>query len=629
MAVAKKASQSVNMQPLMTYGCPKEPHLIRSLLGDNAQFFYDQWAFANRIPIDSGAPPRPILFKRITDLLLPNYFEYHSWTERVIEAGCNEQWIGLAGCSGSAKTHNVAGFAAAWWLCDPLNSSVIFCSTTSKALRKRSWAEIQRCFSMIPGPRIGNFVDSRMMWQATKGNDKAAIMGIAVEEGDAMKVADNIKGVHTKRQMVVITEATAVPHAIFEACTNLYSYPEQAGGEFILWMEANPRSWYDEFGKFIEPNEGIKSVTPEMEEWETKPQINGRKGICIRFDIERSPNLDVPEETPVSKHLPTHARLRKMKDSPGYAGSPSYWSNERGFPPPEGLNKNIWSEIGLEMADVFSLHEFSGERFEIIGAFDPARTGDKPTLRFAALGSLMNGELGIEWMKPIVIPVDSSSRNPINYQIIEQIKRECENVWYRGQRMYCPYKNLGIDATGGGADFCDSAQRMLSFDIIRFEFNGASSTDSCNLEDNRPANEVYRNKRAEMYFRTRDGCESGQIKGIDRETAKEMTTIEYDDGSSKPGARKMITIVSKEIYRDKFKKSPDATDTGCMITEVARRKGFKLGARGLTVLRSQSFERVVKSAQSIYHSVDYGPEELQPEESSSMDEVLDQIGSIQ
>lgn len=628
MAVAKKAPQQVDFKPLMTYGCPVDPREIRSILGDNAQFFYDQWAFSHRIPIDQGAPPRPVLFKRITDALLPGYFEWHPWTDRVVDAGCHEQWIGLAGCSGSAKTHNVAGFACAWWLCDPNNSSVIFCSTTSKALRKRSWAEVQRCFTTIPGPRVGNFVDSRMMWQANKGDDKHAIMGIAVEEGDALKVADNIKGVHTKRQMIVITEATAVPHAIFEACTNLYSYPEQAGGEFILWMEANPRSWYDEFGKFIEPDDGIKSVTPEMEEWETRPQINGRKGICIRFDIEKSPNLDYPEATPISKHLPTHARLRKIQDSPGYKDSPSYWSNERGFPPPEGLNKNLWSEISLETSGVFDQHEFNGERFEIIGAFDPARTGDKPTLRFAALGSLMNGDLGIEWMKPIVIPVDANSRNPINYQIIEQLKRECEHVWYRGQRLFCPYKNLGIDATGGGADFCDSAQRVLSMDIIRIEFNGASSTDSCNLEDARPANEVYRNKRAEMYFRTRDACESGQIKGIDRETAKEMTSIEYDDGSSKPGARKLITIVAKEIYREKYKKSPDATDTGVMLTEVARRKGFKLGARGLTVLRSQNFSHVVKSAQSIYQNMDYGPEE-QPQESTSMDDVLDQIGSIQ
>lgn len=614
MAAAKKPPQPLNLNPIRTYGCHFDPREIQAELGENAQLFYDQWAFARRIPIDQGTPPRPVLFRRITDILLPGYFEWHPWTERVVDAGCHEQWIGLSGCSGSAKTHNVSGFAVAWWLCDPLNSSVIFCSTTSKALRKRSWAEVQKCFTTIPGPRIGNFVDSRMMWQAEKGNDRAAIMGIAVEEGDSLKVADNIKGVHTRRQMVVITEATSVPHAIFEACTNLYSYPEQAGGEFLLWMEANPRSWYDEFGKFIEPNDGIKSISPDMEEWETKPQINGRKGICIRFDIEKSPNLDYPEATPISKHLPTHARLRKVQDSPGYKDSPSYWSNERGFVPPEGLTKSVWSEVGLENADVFNHHEFSGERMEIIGAFDHARTGDKPTLRFAALGTLMNGDLGIEWMKPIVIPVDANSRNPINYQIIEQLKRECENVWYRGMKTFCPYKNLGVDAGGGGADFCDMAQRMLSFDIIRIDFNSAASTDACNLEDSRPANEVYRNKRAEMYFRTRDACESGQLKGVDRETAKEMVSIEYDDGSSKPGSRKLITIVSKEIYREKFKKSPDATDTGVMLTEIARRKGFKLGARGLTVLRSQSFDAVVKSAQSIYQNMDYGPEEQSDEQ---------------
>lgn len=603
--MAAKKPEGGSKPPLLTYGCPTSADLVIARYGSNAQFFYDQWAFAQRISIDHGAPPRPVLFRRIADILLPNYFEWHKWTDRIVNAGCLEQWIALAGCSGSAKTHNVSGFAAAWWLCDPLNSSVIFCSTTTKALKKRSWAQVQDCFTRIPGPRFGNFIDSQMLWQAEKGDDKHAIMGVAVEEGSTIKVADNIKGVHTKRQMVVITEATSVPHAIVEACTNLYAYPEQAGGEFILFMEANPRSWFDEFGQFMEPDKGIKSVGPDDEEWETKPQLNGRKGICIRFDIEKSPNLDFPEDKPVSKHLPTHARVRKIAGNTGYKDSPSYWSNERGFPPPEGLNKNVFTETSLETNEVYSLHQFSGESMEIIGAFDPARTGDKPTLRFAALGTLMSGELGLEWMKPIFLTVNAGLRNPINYQIIEQIRLACSQVIYRGQLRVCPFSNLGIDATGGGADFCDTAQRVLSMDIIRIEFNGACSEEACNFEDVRPANTVYRNKRAEMYFRTRDGIESGQIKGIDKETAKEMITIEYDD------SRRLIVIISKEDYKEKFKKSPDATDTGIILTEVARRKGFRLGARGQSQLKGQKFETLVKKAQAVYEDISYEPESIE------------------
>jgi len=603
MPVKRKIEDVGLSTELVTYGSKTDPALVRAKLGKNAQLFYDQWAFAHRVPIDKGALPRPVLFKRIANVMAPNYFEWHPWTERVIEAGCHYEWIGLAGCSGSAKTHNVTGFACLWWLCDPANSSVIFCSTTSKALRKRSWAQVQAVHTGIPGPRIGNFVDSRMMWQIEKGDDKHAIMGIAVEEGETKKVADNIKGVHTKRQMVVITEATAVPHAIFEACTNLYSYPEQAGGEFILILEANPRSWMDEFGKFTEPDKGVTSVNVDTEEWETKPQINGKKGVCIRFDIEKSPNLDYPEDKPISRHIPTHSRLRNVQNSPGYKDSPSYWSNERGFPPPEGLNKNVFSRVAIETHGGFDRHLFTGQRFRIIGAFDPARTGDKPMLRFGALGELEDGDMGIEWMKPIPLEVNMKVNNPIDYQLLEQIRQECSKVKYRGSYTTCTPDNLGIDATGGGADFCDIANREWSFEIIRVGFGEAASMDAVSKEDIRPANEVYRNRRAEMYFRTRNGIDSGQIKGIDKETCDEMCTITYDD--SKPPFR---TITPKEDYKLEYGKSPDATDSAVILTEVARRKGWRLRALGHTKEQVTKWDEQAEKAQAVYATVDYSVE---------------------
>lgn len=603
MPIKRTAPAVPSSNELLTYGCKTDPAYVRQILGDKAQLFYDQWAFAHRVPIDAGAFPRPVLFRRIADVLAPKYFEWHAWTDRIVDAGCHEQWIGLAGCSGSAKTHNVTGFACLWWLCDPANSSVIFCSTTSKALRKRSWAQVQAIYSGIPGPRFGNFVDSRMMWQVKKGDDKHAIMGIAVEEGETMKVADNIKGVHTKRQMIVITEATAVPHAIMEAATNLYSYPEQAGGEFIMILEANPRSWTDEFGKFVEPDKGINSVNVETQEWETKPQINGRKGICIRFDIEKSPNLDVPEDKPVSKHLPTHGRLRNVEKATGYKDSPSYFSNERGFPPPEGLNKNVFSLVSIEAHGGYDRHIFTGEKFQIIGALDPARTGDRPTLRFAALGEIETGDMGLEWMAPIILKINSKDSNPIDYQLLEQVQRECEKVKYRGTIVSCSPANLGIDATGGGADLCDIFNRMWSFDIIRIGFGEAASSDVVSPEDVRPANTVYRNRRAEMYFRTRNGIDTGQIKGIDRETATEMCTLTYDD--SKPPFR---NIISKEDYKLEFKISPDLTDSGVILSEVARRKGFKLARLGNTKKRSVHWEEVAEQAQKVYQEVQYESE---------------------
>lgn len=597
---AKKKAEAAPIEPLRTYGCPVDPAGIRAQLGSNAQFFYDQWAFAWKIPIDQGAPPRVELFKRVANGLVPGYFEWHPWTMRLVDAVCHNQFVAVSGCAGSAKSWNMAGIACAWWLCDPLQSSVIFCSTTAKALRKRGWANVQTFHTSIPGPRVGNFVDSRMLWQARQGDDKHAVMGIAVEEGPLEKIADNIKGVHTQRQMVVIDEATAVPAAIYDACTNLYSYPR----EFILVLVGNMRTWLDQFGKFAEPDKGITSVTVEDEEWETKPQINGVKGICIRFDVEKSPNLDCPEDKPVSKHLPSHARVRALRNNPGYCNTPQYWSNERGFPPPEGLSKHVFSAVSIETKDAAGRHEFTGNNFQIIGAFDHARDGgDRPTLRFGALGEIESGDLGLEWMPPIIIPLNVNVKNPINYQILEQVRRECESVNYRGSRVVCPPRNLGIDATGGGADLCDIFNREWSYDIIRVGFGESASEDACSNEDIRPAHEVYRNRRAEMYFRTAQGIDSGQIKGIDDETKREMVTIDFDNSKPK------IVIVKKEDYKKVFGKSPDLTDSAVILTEVARRKGFRVSVRGQTAVRAQEISETVQAAQAVYADIDYAPEE--------------------
>jgi len=569
------------------------------------QLFYDRCAFAFSWVKDNGAPRRIELFKRITNKIVPGWFEWHSWTEAMIGGLCENQWVGLAGCSGSAKTRNVAGFACAWWLSNPNDSSVTFCSTTIKSLRKRGWAEVQNFHSALAHPKFGNFVDSRMMWQAEKGDDKHAILGIAVEDGATLKVADNIKGIHTKRQMIVIDEATAVPPAIFEACTNMWAYPK----EFILVLMGNPRSRLDEFGKFCEPLNGWTSVSVDTDEWETKPQMNGNTGIVLRFDSCKSPNI--MEGRMVSKHLPTKEKVEARKQRVGSENDPSYWSNDRGFWAPEGLTKTVFTESAIIQHGGYDKHVFTGRNFHIIGALDPARTGgDRPTLRFGKLGELSNGQWGLEWMPPKVIPLDARSTRPIDFQLMEQVRRECERFTHMGVEYHCEPENLGVDGTGGGANLCDTMQAIWSPKIMRIIFSGECSEDACSYEDVRPANEVYRNKRVEMYFRSRNSLNSGQLKGIDTATAKELCSIEFND--SKP----LMALMAKADYKLLFGQSPDFADSGVMLLEVARRKGFTLAPVGQTVHKHNDWTDEVKKTQSVYEEVatnGYGSEEFEYE----------------
>jgi hypothetical protein len=574
-----------------------------------------RYAFANRIDMTQGAPRRSTLFRRIADTLLPGCFEWHEWTNRIIDALCepgSSGLIGAPGCSNSCKTYNIVNFSVVWWLCQPTHSSVTLVSTTVKSLRRRGWAEVQKAYEKLNWDFLkGNFVDSRLIWQAIKGNDKNALIGRAVEEGSLPKVADDIKGVHTRRQMVIIDEATSVPDAIYEAAANLFSYPT----EFIMVCIGNPRSRLDAFGRFCEPSAGWTSVSVDTDEWEAKPfqPCGGRKPTVIRFDAEKSPNI--VEDRIVSRHLPRKIEVTNARNFSG-GQSPHYWMNFRGFWAPEGLVKTVFTESAIVKFNGFGKHQFDGNSFQIIGAFDPAYGGDRACLRFAKLGTLtvetdpmnpMSSTWGIELLPPIILPINPHSKNPVHYQLAEQLRRECEKVTTApGIYDSCPPENLGVDDSGEGG-LCDILYRTWSPRIIRIEFGSAASEEPCSLEDIRPACEVYRNKRAEMFFRARGVLDSGQLKGIDQETAIELTTLEFDD------SKERIVLTSKKDYKTKFNKSPDLADTVAMLIEVARRKGFRIAAIGETAKTIQQSSEVFAAQQIMFENADYSEEEFETE----------------
>jgi hypothetical protein len=217
---------------------------------------------------------------------------------------------------------------------------------------------------------------------------------------------------------------------------------------------------------------------------------------------------------------------------------------------------------------------------------------------------LADGKLGVEWMPPIVLSISAQSTVPIDFQLAEQVRLHCEHFVYRDTDYFCPFENLAVDATGEGAGFADILQRTVSAKIQRVLFSGSPSDDATSLEDIRPACEVYENKRVEMYFRARDLLHHGQLRGIDRETAVELCTIEFDDSGRK------TKLQSKKDYRKKFRRSPDFADSAVLCCEMARLKGLRLVPVGETIQRYQDFEEMANACQEVFANVDYVPEEL-------------------
>jgi len=398
----------------------------------------------------------------------------------------------------------------------------------------------------------------------------------------------------------VIDEAEAVSSGIWKSCANLYRYPIDSGGEFCLIAPANPRSRLSYYGRFIEPLDGWNTVSVDTDEWVGKPQLDGSNSHIIRFDFRKSPN--VTNEKPVSKHLPSRAtvtaRLNSLKTR-GAENDPDHWCYDLGFPPPDGMLKTPFTETMLLKAEAFAQQQFSGSEFRIIGACDPAYTGDRPVVQFAAFGYLMNGLMGYEALDPIVLSTDAASTNPVRYQLLEQIRHHCSEIRWRGRTYECKPEHFGIDCTGD-AGLADIAQREWAQEIHRIVFSASASEMQCSQEDMRPAKEVYANVRAEMYYQTRDAVEAGQIKGVPKDTAAELCSIleivERTDGSVRP--RK--TLETKKEYKKRNQKSPDLADGFVMLFKVAQSLGMNVGAVGLTKEAGSGIDALVKMTNEVY-----------------------------
>lgn len=562
---------------LRTYGFP--------LVSTMTQFDYERAAVALGHDESKGGYREFIHLKNIADVLGPK-LEWNPWLEKQFESLNESRWVVWAGCAGAGKTYGATLFALLWWLCDPTNTSVILTSTTGKALRRRAWAELSALRRELQLQQTGNFIDSRMMWQAQEGDDKHAIIGLAVEDGGSVnKAVDNIKGLHTKRQLVVIDEATSTPDAVFEACVNLCGYPE----DFRMLVIGNPFSRLDAMGRFAEPANGWESVCVDDERWETKVKLDGRRGLVVRFDAERSPN--VLAGRCIFPHLITMRKLEGLRKGLG-DNSPRFWSEVRGFWPPDGLVRTIFTEGEIIRQRAAKDWIWEGTGINVAAGFDPSfGGGDRAVLRFVKWGPVADGLIGVMLGEKVEITTDARGSEPPNFQMAKKVRAECAA---RG----VAHDRLGVDASGGGRVFCDILEREWG-PCLRIESGGRPSDRMVSHEDPRPAHEAYDRKVTELWYQARELLMSGQLRGLDPETAVEFCSRRYDDEKRK------VVLETKDDYKKRHGRSPDLADAACFALETARRLGLVVRQVGATAHRAEVETDAHQAAAAVYRDVDY------------------------
>lgn len=491
-------------------------------------------------------------------------FVWHPWAERMLDAACAEMdkgdknFIAVAGCASSGKTDWAAIWAILNFLSAPKSTMVIVTSTTLKDSRKRIWGSIRDYWQAIPGVAPGKLVDSQGLIRFDPGDgsasDKSGITLVAAEKSKDKEALGKLIGFKAPRLILIADELPELGESVVQAAySNLANNPS-----FQMIGLGNPASYYDAFGVFAKPKDGWASINAGSEEWETE------RGICIRFDGEKSPNITAGKT--VYPWMITEQFLEQQKEALG-ENSGAYWRMVRGFWSATGASDGIYSEADIVkfQADQPVIWMTPPTR---IAALDPAFTngGDRSALFFGHYGESKDGLKTLCFDHVEFLNEDVTDKvNPRTFQIVRQFRERCEAFGVLPE-------NAAFDFSGAGKPFGDIVAREWSPKVHRVDFAGKASDLQASVSDPTPACERYANRVTEIWFGAKELIRTGQIKGISTSLAKELCARTY---TTSKGATMRLLAEPKPDMKMRIGKSPDEADAALMLVALCREKyGF-------------------------------------------------------
>lgn len=507
----------------------------------------------NAIDILWNEPRRRQIDPKIYDPRKHDAFIWNEWTELMMQAFCENQWVSVTGPNASWKTTCAAVYGLCRFFSSPTDTIVVATSTSLPGLRKRIWKEYTRYHRMCPA--FGQVVASDMAIRYIKGSDQSGIFGIATgQDNDVDKAVEKIIGFHAVNVVTEIDEAQATNEALVKAGISL-----EAGAEhYQCILLGNADSELDPHGMMSEPKAGWDSVSVEDEMWETK------RGICIHLDGFESPRAKEGDE-----FYPGMLRQADNESAIKNEGedSPFVWQFRRGFWAPQGVTKTVLTPIDAKRfrakEDVIWVGGYT------VGAtLDPAyEGGDRCVLREhkCGLADVDGQQIPILFHGEIVVLKLQASKDldPIHYQIAKQTVENCER-WGVTADMFA------IDSTGEGEGPAGVLEKEHGwFGLMRVDFNGAATLDPISDTNLKPGRSKYDRRVTQLHFNYRQRVRNGQVRGLDAATLLEFCQRYYEDRGNG-----IIWLETKSEMKKRTKRSPDYADNAVLAEELFRKRGI-------------------------------------------------------
>ncbi len=488
------------------------------------------------------------------------------WSYRRTKAWCDHDFQTWWGPSSSGKSTDAAICALTHWLAAPTKTTVIICSTSMTDLKRRIWREIVRFWSMLKSVDQSSPGEKREMpptiyYDAPEGeikNEINAIYGIPIPKGTAEDAVRSALGMHNDYNVLIVDELQLMHPCTVEAYDNL-----STGKEAKFLGMGNPTSRLDALGGASEPKAGWNSISPENPEWPTK------RGITLFFDGYDSPGVTDPIKY---FFLLTQKQINQMLLDPG-PDSPRFWTQRRGFVPPEGLTETVLTENFI--------NKFNMDKQEIVwrlmpktcAGLDPAFSsgGDSASYTRADYGFSSEGLTQVKLFENEHINLSLSAGEPMAYDLAYKVINKLI-------RDGITPSQLCIDITGSQSALADiidvewakkvvDTPKLKSGHCVRVSFGGSASDLPFTMVDSTPCSDKFMNKVTELWMMFREYGMSNQIRGLQKEAAIQFCTRLILN--SMKGGRVSVEA-KKEMKNRTGGKSPDDADSDVCIIHYLR-----------------------------------------------------------
>ncbi len=500
-------------------------------------------------------------FWQIADILWNNnrhvpLCERHEWADQTIKACCSEEYVALGGSAGSGKSYTLAAFGIVQWLCAPAETLVLITSTSLTAARMRVWGAVIKLLDAADGLPI-KLRDSTgsAVYISETGTliETAGLKLIAAEKSQTRDAVGKLIGMHNERVIFIADELSELSEAIVQAgLSNMTQNPY-----FQLLAASNPNSRFDAFGIWAEPKVGWDNVDIQNDlSWRTK-----YGGLFIRFDAERSPNLEYETGSEPYPYLPDRETIEEAKTNMGEK-SRGYMRMYRAIFFDSDEAEGIYSEAELLASGALTKVELKDSIK--IAALDPSFTngGDRTILVFGEIGYDSSGQFVMQPTEIKQLNDDATDKStPRTFQIVKQIVEECK------KRNIDPY-DFALDATSGGGPFADVLASEWSSDFLRVQFGGSASDRPVSASKRIPAKQLFTNRVSEIWFAGKELIRCKQLRNIPNEVAKQMCLRQYDTVKGEYGLK--MRAEPKTEYKKRHNHSPDEADAYFILLDLVR-----------------------------------------------------------